>query len=48
VLVRGKAVSTFRGVPSWTGSKIEIRGDGRGTNRYCTKPPNLIEDEGLE
>ena len=43
VLVHGKAVSTFHGDVRWTGTQLEIRGDGRGTNRYCTKPPNLIE-----
>jgi hypothetical protein len=43
VLVHGKAVSTFHGDVKWTGTQLEIRGDGRGTNRYCTKPPNLIE-----
>ena len=43
VLVHGKAVSTFRAVPKLKGAAVELYGDGRGTNRYCVKPANLIE-----
>jgi len=43
VLVHGRAVSTFRAVAKLEGNKLELVGDGRATNRYCVKPPNLIE-----
>jgi hypothetical protein len=43
VLVNGKAVSTFRGTATWDGSAIAIHGDSRSTNRYCSKPPGVIE-----
>lgn len=43
VLVRGKAVATFRGEPVWNGSTLPLRGDARNTNRYCTRPPQLID-----
>jgi hypothetical protein len=43
VLVNGKAVATFRGTATWNGNAIQILGDSRSTNRYCTKPPNLVE-----
>ncbi|HEY5925469.1 MAG TPA: hypothetical protein VIV11_27480 [Kofleriaceae bacterium] len=42
VLVRGKAVASFRGVPVWDNNAIKIRGDATNTNRYCPKPPNWI------
>jgi len=46
VLVHGKAVAMFKGTVKWTrGNDFEIRGDASATNRYCTKPPNLIEGE---
>lgn len=43
VLVRGRAVATFRGEPRWDGHVLQIRGDGRNTNRYCARPPNLVD-----
>lgn len=43
VLVRGRAVATFRGEPRWDGNVLQIRGDGRNTNRYCTRPGNLVD-----
>jgi hypothetical protein len=44
VLVHGKAIATFRATAAWNGNTLELRGDGRATNRYCQRPPNLIED----
>jgi hypothetical protein len=43
VIVHGKAVALFRGVPQWEGASLTIRGDARSTNRYCPKPPALID-----
>ncbi len=43
VIVHGKAVALFRGVPQWDGSNLALRGDARNTNRYCVKPPQLID-----
>jgi hypothetical protein len=43
LIVHGKAVALFRGVPQWEGSSLMIRGDARSTNRYCPKPPALID-----
>lgn len=43
VLVHGKAVSSFRGEPTWEGNALKVRGNASATNRYCTKPPNLID-----
>lgn len=43
VIVHGKAVALFRGEAQWDGKVLTIRGDARSTNRYCTKPPTLID-----
>ena len=43
VIVHGKAVSSFRGEPVWEGNMLKVRGNASATNRYCTKPPNLID-----
>jgi len=43
VIVHGKAVSSFRGEPVWEGNNLKVRGNASATNRYCTKPPNLID-----
>jgi hypothetical protein len=44
VLVRGKAVATFRGEVRWNGKELKLRGDGRSTNRYCPLPPKGVMD----
>jgi hypothetical protein len=42
VLVHGKAVASFRGVPQWNGNELRVSGIAQNTNRYCAPPPNLL------
>lgn len=43
VIVHGKAVALFRGEAQWDGNGLKVRGDARNTNRYCVKPPHMID-----
>lgn len=47
LLVRGKALATFRGEAKWDGSTLRVSGVAQNTNRYCAAPPNLIEPAGV-
>lgn len=47
LLVRGKAIATFRGVAHWDGTTLRVSGVAQNTNRYCAAPPNLIEPEAV-
>jgi hypothetical protein len=47
LLVRGRAIATFRGVAKWDGSTLRVSGVAQNTNRYCAAPPNLIEPEAV-
>jgi hypothetical protein len=48
VLVHGKAVATFRGVPKWDGRELRVRGIAQNTNRYCAAPPNLVPPDEVQ
>jgi hypothetical protein len=45
VLVHGKAVASFRGVPKWDGNELRVSGVAQNTNRYCMPAPNLVPPE---
>jgi hypothetical protein len=47
VLVHGKAVASFRGVPKWDGHDLRLGGVAQNTNRYCPSPPSLVPPEEL-
>lgn len=45
LLVHGKVIASYRGTPRWDGRTLKVRGDLRNTNRHCTLPAHLLDDE---